>query len=177
MEECKKYHLSPSSFFCLVTFKRRERRQKRRRLVRKFKKKRRGKKKEKEEREHTNGRERKELIKIMEGGRNKRRDKTNVYGWIMVPQTLWLRWQRICLKCGRPGFNPWVGKIPWSRAWQPTLVFLPGESSWTEEPGGLQSPGSKRVGHDWVTKHKILGWHPETCTRYFIWQNGFYRRD
>ena len=25
-------------------------------------------------------------------------------------------------------FNPWVGKIPWSRAWQPTPVFLPGES-------------------------------------------------
>ena len=23
---------------------------------------------------------------------------------------------------------PWVGKIPWRRAWQPTLVFLPGES-------------------------------------------------
>ena len=28
----------------------------------------------------------------------------------------------------RPGLNPWVGKIPWSRAWQPTPVFLPGES-------------------------------------------------
>ena len=26
------------------------------------------------------------------------------------------------------GFNPWVGKIPWRRAWQPTPVFLPGES-------------------------------------------------
>ena len=26
------------------------------------------------------------------------------------------------------GFNPWVGKILWRRAWQPTLVFLPGES-------------------------------------------------
>ena len=25
-------------------------------------------------------------------------------------------------------FDPWVGKIPWRRAWQPTLVFLPGES-------------------------------------------------
>ena len=25
-------------------------------------------------------------------------------------------------------FDPWVGKIPWSRAWQPTLVFLPGDS-------------------------------------------------
>ena len=28
----------------------------------------------------------------------------------------------------RPGFDPWVGKIPWRRAWQPTPVFLPGES-------------------------------------------------
>ena len=26
------------------------------------------------------------------------------------------------------GFNPWVGKIPWRRKWQPTPVFLPGES-------------------------------------------------
>ena len=28
----------------------------------------------------------------------------------------------------RCGFNLWVGKIPWRRAWQPTLVFLPRES-------------------------------------------------
>ena len=28
----------------------------------------------------------------------------------------------------RPGFNPWVGKISWRRKWQPTPVFLPGES-------------------------------------------------
>ena len=35
-------------------------------------------------------------------------------------------------------FNPWVGKIPWRRAWPPTLVLLPGESQWTEEPGGSQ---------------------------------------
>ena len=32
------------------------------------------------------------------------------------------------LQCGRPGFHPWVGKIPWRRSWQPTLVFLPEES-------------------------------------------------
>ena len=38
---------------------------------------------------------------------------------------------------GRPGFDPWVEKIPWRRAWQPTPVFLPGESPWTEEPGRL----------------------------------------
>ena len=28
----------------------------------------------------------------------------------------------------RHGFDPWVGKIPWRRAWQPTAIFLPGES-------------------------------------------------
>ena len=28
----------------------------------------------------------------------------------------------------RHGFSPWVGKIPWRRAWQPTPGFLPGES-------------------------------------------------
>ena len=47
---------------------------------------------------------------------------------------------------GRPGFDTWVGKIPWKRAWQSTPIFLPGESPWTEEPGGLQSMGLQRVG-------------------------------
>ena len=54
-----------------------------------------------------------------------------------------------CWRCKRGRFNPLVGKIPWRRAWQPTPVFLPGESPWTEEPGGLQSIGLQRVGHDW----------------------------
>ena len=45
---------------------------------------------------------------------------------------------------GRPGFNPWVGMIPWKRAWQSTPVFLPGESPWTEEPGGLQFMESQK---------------------------------
>ena len=45
-------------------------------------------------------------------------------------------------------FSPWVRKILWRRAWQPTPVFLPGESPWTEEPGGLQSMGLQRVEHN-----------------------------
>ena len=49
---------------------------------------------------------------------------------------------------GRPRFDPWVRKIPWRRVWQPTPVFLPGESLWKEEPGELQSMGSQKVGHD-----------------------------
>ena len=31
-------------------------------------------------------------------------------------------------QCRRHGFDPWVGKILWRKAWQPTPVFLPGES-------------------------------------------------
>ena len=33
-----------------------------------------------------------------------------------------------CRRHKRHGFDPWVGKIPCRRAWQPTPVFLPGES-------------------------------------------------
>jgi len=38
------------------------------------------------------------------------------------------------LQCGRPEFNPWVGKIPWRRERLPTPVF------WTGEFHGLYSP-------------------------------------
>ena len=40
----------------------------------------------------------------------------------------WHRQHRICLQWGKPGFNPWVGKIPWRRERLPTPVFVPGES-------------------------------------------------
>ena len=55
-------------------------------------------------------------------------------------------WQ--CRRHKRPGFAPWIGKIPWRRAWQSTPAFLPGESPWTEEPGRLWSMGSQRAGQD-----------------------------
>ena len=45
----------------------------------------------------------------------------------------------------RHRFDPWVGKILWRRARQPTPVFLPGESACTEKPAGLQFIGSQRV--------------------------------
>ena len=34
----------------------------------------------------------------------------------------------VVVQCKRPGFNPWVEKIPWRRKWQSTPVFLPGDS-------------------------------------------------
>ena len=33
-----------------------------------------------------------------------------------------------CRRCKRYGIHPWVRKIPWRGAWQPTPVNLPGES-------------------------------------------------
>ena len=48
-------------------------------------------------------------------------------------------------------FSHWVRKILWRRKWLPTPIFLPGEFHGTEEPGGLQSMRSQRVGHDRMT--------------------------
>ena len=41
-----------------------------------------------------------------------------------------------CKKQKKHGFNPWIGKIPWRRAWLQTLVFLLEECQ-GQEPGGL----------------------------------------
>ena len=54
-------------------------------------------------------------------------------------------------QCGSPKFDPWVGKIPWRRKWQPlqcSCLKIP----WTEELGGYSPQGPNRVGHDLVTK-------------------------
>ena len=67
----------------------------------------------------------------------------------------WLSWYRICLQCGRPGFDPWVGKIPWRRERLPTLVFWPGEFH------GLHSPWICRVRHDWTTFTVCLDPHSQ----------------
>ena len=50
-----------------------------------------------------------------------------------------------CRRRKRCGFDLRVRKISWRRAWKSIPVLLPGESSWTKEPGGLQSIGSQRV--------------------------------
>ena len=57
-----------------------------------------------------------------------------------------------CRRHRKYGFNPWAGKIPWSRAleWEmatDSSILLWG-IPWTEGPGGLQSIGLQRVGHN-----------------------------
>ena len=48
-----------------------------------------------------------------------------------------------CLQCRRPRFDPWVGKISWRRKWQPTPVFLPGESQGQRSLVGYSPWGRK----------------------------------
>ena len=62
-----------------------------------------------------------------------------------------------CRRRKKSGFDPWVKKIPWMMAWQPTPVFLPGECLWTEEPGRLPFMELQRVGHK-----KQLSMHTHT---------------
>ena len=44
-------------------------------------------------------------------------------------------------------------EINWRREWQPTPI-LRLENPWTEEPGGLQSMGLQRVGHDRASEQR-----------------------
>jgi len=46
------------------------------------------------------------------------------------------------------GFDPWVGKIPWRRAWQPTPVFFPGESHRQRSLAGYSPWGHKELDTD-----------------------------
>ena len=54
----------------------------------------------------------------------------------------------------RPRFDPWVGKIPWRRKWQPTLVFLLGKSHGQRRLAGYSPWAHRRVRHDLVTKQE-----------------------
>ena len=65
----------------------------------------------------------------------------------------------MCLQCRRPGFSPWVRKIPWRKELSPTLVFLPGEfhgqrslagcSSWDRK----ESDMTERLRHTHTNTH------------------------
>ena len=61
----------------------------------------------------------------------------------------------------RSGFNPWVGKMPWRREWQPTPVFLPGEFHGQGSLAGYSSWGHK--GSDMTEQ---LTHYTYICTKY-----------
>ena len=55
----------------------------------------------------------------------------------------WLNGKESACQCRRHRFNPWVRKIPWRRKWQPTPVFLLGNSPEQRSQGGYSLWGKK----------------------------------
>ena len=53
----------------------------------------------------------------------------------------------------RLGFDPRDGEIPWRRAWQPTPVFLPGDSHGQRSLASYGSEGHKESDTTEVTEH------------------------
>ena len=71
----------------------------------------------------------------------------------------WLRQQRNCLQCSRPGIDPWVGKMPWRREWLPTLVFLPGKFHAQRRLAGYSPWGHKESDMtEWLTHQRSELW-------------------
>ena len=73
---------------------------------------------------------RRDFQRRLVGDKRSRRQKTNFLE------------SRGCLPSKSCGFDLWVGRVSWRRAWHPTPAFLL-ENPWTEEPGGLQPMGSQ----------------------------------
>ena len=53
-----------------------------------------------------------------------------------------------CRKCKWHGFDPWVGKIPWSRKWHHTAALLPGKFNGQRSPTGYSPWGHKNTTAD-----------------------------
>ena len=58
-----------------------------------------------------------------------------------------------CRRQKRHKFDPWVGKIPWRTAWQPTPVLLPGESHGWRTLAGYSLWSCKESNVTEVTSH------------------------
>ena len=67
----------------------------------------------------------------------------------------------------RHGFDPWDGKISWRRKWQPTPVFLPGESHGQRSPKGYSPQGCKESDMNEHT-HTHLAKNNDTCINFHI---------
>ena len=61
----------------------------------------------------------------------------------------WLSSKESALPGRKRGFDPWVGKIPWSRKWQPTLYSC------------LENPMAR--GASWATVHEAAELDPTEC--------------
>ena len=76
----------------------------------------------------------------------------------------WLKRLRICLQCRRPGFSPWVWKVPRRRNWQPTPAPLPGNSHGRRNLAGYSSWDYKELDSiDWLSLFTFSPVHTVCC--------------
>ena len=66
----------------------------------------------------------------------------------------WLRGKESACRCRRRRFDPWVGKIPWSRKQQPTPVFLPEKSHRQRSLAGYSPWDHKESDTTWRLTNK-----------------------
>ena len=76
------------------------------------------------------------------------------FPWIKKSEW-WLSGKESSCRCRRHGLDPWVGKVPWRRQWQPTPGFLPGKSHGQRSLVGYHPWDHKGVGHDLGTKQQL----------------------
>ena len=77
----------------------------------------------------------------------------------MLGLSRWLSGKESACQCRSHRFSPWVGKIPWRRKWQPTPVFLPGESQGERSLVGYSPWGLKEsdtVAHGGTIKWPVV---------------------
>ena len=72
----------------------------------------------------------------------------------LIMGSRWLNGKEATCQCRRCEFSPWVGKIRWRRAWQPTPVFLPGEFHGQRSLAGYNPWGHKELATaEWMSMH------------------------
>ena len=62
-----------------------------------------------------------------------------------------------CRRCKRLRFDPCIRKIPWSRKWQCTIVFLPGKFHRQRSLAGYSPRGHKSIWYDSATEQPYTG--------------------
>ena len=94
---------------------------------------------------------------------------TNSEVYIVLRLPWWLSGKEFTCQCRRCGLDPWVGKVPWRRKWQPTPVFLPGKPHGLRSlvggsPWGREESGTTKRLHfhalekEMATHSRVLAW-------------------
>ena len=74
----------------------------------------------------------------------------------------WLSGKESACQCRRRRFDPWVGKIPWRRKWQPTPVFfLENSMDWEAWQATVHGVAESRLSLEWLNSNKKFD--PQAC--------------